>query len=252
VTGRWPSRDPIEEQGGLNLYGFVGNDAVSECDYLGELGIQDGVFPPGDQKNHPWSDDQPALNYFKNMRAATKLLEWDSRDEAGKYGANEALLASLHGPRVLADPTNKKGKTMSVEYGGRVCCKCNTDTDGHLVFRYTLTGPFTTGGHTTLLFAVSELCPKGTVQVGNYHSHPDPGAPSPQDHDSLLRIDRVNITTPSDPCVVKNGAAKGYLAELHGDDYRLLWFLRTPGSGHSFHPKRPFIPLPDNVGFVQK
>ena len=35
LTGRWPSRDPIEEQGGLNLYGFVGNDGVGSWDSLG-------------------------------------------------------------------------------------------------------------------------------------------------------------------------------------------------------------------------
>jgi RHS repeat-associated protein len=35
VTGRWPSRDPIEERGGVNLYGFVGNDGVNKSDYLG-------------------------------------------------------------------------------------------------------------------------------------------------------------------------------------------------------------------------
>ncbi|MES2980668.1 MAG: RHS repeat-associated core domain-containing protein, partial [Verrucomicrobiota bacterium] len=34
-TGRWPSRDPIEEEGGINLYGFVGNDAVNHWDFLG-------------------------------------------------------------------------------------------------------------------------------------------------------------------------------------------------------------------------
>jgi len=34
-TGRWPSRDPIEEMGGINLYGFVGNDGVNAWDYLG-------------------------------------------------------------------------------------------------------------------------------------------------------------------------------------------------------------------------
>ncbi len=33
--GRWPSRDPIEEQGGINLYGMVGNDPVNQWDYLG-------------------------------------------------------------------------------------------------------------------------------------------------------------------------------------------------------------------------
>jgi RHS repeat-associated protein len=34
-NGRWPSRDPIEEEGGINLYGFVGNMSINECDYLG-------------------------------------------------------------------------------------------------------------------------------------------------------------------------------------------------------------------------
>ncbi|MCH8541890.1 MAG: RHS repeat-associated core domain-containing protein [Opitutales bacterium] len=34
-TGRWPNRDPIEEEGGLNLYGFVGNDGVNAWDVLG-------------------------------------------------------------------------------------------------------------------------------------------------------------------------------------------------------------------------
>ena len=34
-TGRWPSRDPIQERGGVNLYGFVGNNAVNSWDLLG-------------------------------------------------------------------------------------------------------------------------------------------------------------------------------------------------------------------------
>jgi len=34
-TGRWPSRDPLEERGGLNLYGFVGNNPNNTWDYLG-------------------------------------------------------------------------------------------------------------------------------------------------------------------------------------------------------------------------
>ena len=32
----WPSRDPIGEKGGLNLYGFVGNDGVDRFDLLGQ------------------------------------------------------------------------------------------------------------------------------------------------------------------------------------------------------------------------
>jgi len=35
VTGRWPSRDPIGEEGGVNLHGFLGNDGPNQWDYLG-------------------------------------------------------------------------------------------------------------------------------------------------------------------------------------------------------------------------
>ncbi|MCU0797071.1 MAG: RHS repeat-associated core domain-containing protein, partial [Akkermansiaceae bacterium] len=35
VTGRWPSRDPIGESGGMNLYGMVRNSPVNFFDHLG-------------------------------------------------------------------------------------------------------------------------------------------------------------------------------------------------------------------------
>ncbi len=35
ALGRWPSRDPIEEYGGVNLYGFVNNQPTWYWDYLG-------------------------------------------------------------------------------------------------------------------------------------------------------------------------------------------------------------------------
>ena len=35
--GRWISRDPIMEQGGWNLFAFVGNNGVNRWDYLGEF-----------------------------------------------------------------------------------------------------------------------------------------------------------------------------------------------------------------------
>jgi RHS repeat-associated protein len=38
LTGRWPSRDPIQERGGINLYGFVKNAPIHKVDYLGLVG----------------------------------------------------------------------------------------------------------------------------------------------------------------------------------------------------------------------
>jgi hypothetical protein len=44
-TGRWINRDPIEEWGGLNLYGFLGNDGINWWDYLGFAEFDLDLFP---------------------------------------------------------------------------------------------------------------------------------------------------------------------------------------------------------------
>jgi RHS repeat-associated protein len=36
-TGRWLSRDPMQERGGVNVYSFLSNDSVGYADFLGEL-----------------------------------------------------------------------------------------------------------------------------------------------------------------------------------------------------------------------
>ena len=40
LNGRWPSRDPIGERGGINLYGMVKNAPVNRWDYLGLEGCK--------------------------------------------------------------------------------------------------------------------------------------------------------------------------------------------------------------------
>ncbi len=42
-VGRWLSRDPIQEEGGLNLYGFVYNNPLGYYDYLGREGYWSDV-----------------------------------------------------------------------------------------------------------------------------------------------------------------------------------------------------------------
>jgi RHS repeat-associated protein len=60
VTGRWPSRDPIGERGGLNLYGFVSNRTTGFVDVLGreEIPVDVTVYPkPGRDKNEKKTDN---------------------------------------------------------------------------------------------------------------------------------------------------------------------------------------------------
>ena len=64
VTGRWPSKDPIEEQGGLNLYGMVGNNSLNYIDYLGldAVVIIKTQRDPSRDPADPWG---AAANYAK-------------------------------------------------------------------------------------------------------------------------------------------------------------------------------------------
>jgi hypothetical protein len=64
MTGRRPSRDPIEERGGINLYGFVVNDGVNWWDYLGLATTINGGHTTttgdlGDQSSCPCKDNAP-------------------------------------------------------------------------------------------------------------------------------------------------------------------------------------------------
>jgi RHS repeat-associated protein len=46
ATGRWLSRDPIGEEGGINLYGYVGGEPIGGTDSLGLASTRSGVFSP--------------------------------------------------------------------------------------------------------------------------------------------------------------------------------------------------------------
>lgn len=57
-TGRWLSRDPIEESGGANLYGFAHNDGVNRID---PLGLDDfNATPVFRVTRSGWTVDKPA------------------------------------------------------------------------------------------------------------------------------------------------------------------------------------------------
>jgi RHS repeat-associated protein len=63
--GRWTKRDPIEEDGGFNLYGMVGNDPVGRGDYLG---LRDDlvILPPKRTKNKA---EQLIIQYWEYQKA---------------------------------------------------------------------------------------------------------------------------------------------------------------------------------------
>ena len=76
LTGRWPSRDPIEEEGGVNLYGFVGNEGLDRWDAHGKRPAY--VQLPGDPAAPVWTpspfvDGRPRdgwVSYFSKFEEA--------------------------------------------------------------------------------------------------------------------------------------------------------------------------------------
>ena len=67
LTGRWPSRDPIEENGGLNLYGFVFNSPLFFLDRNGLDPKQAHLLPENRKQDNP--------TYAKGLASLNKGLE---------------------------------------------------------------------------------------------------------------------------------------------------------------------------------
>ena len=109
--GRWVSRDPIEEQGGINIYGYVGNSSVEHvdpqgrqswttpyrtamsCDPLGRRALK------ADAEAKKARDEQ-FLQYLRNAEWQFKLAA-DARTEAAKASA---MLSELQNEFGVDDP----------------------------------------------------------------------------------------------------------------------------------------------------
>ena len=73
-TGRWINRDPIEEEGGLNLYGFVGNDGVKFYDYLGFRRYRNNTKNGNTTENYDNFDEFVLLNEGKECSGPPSRL----------------------------------------------------------------------------------------------------------------------------------------------------------------------------------
>jgi RHS repeat-associated protein len=133
VNGRFIGRDPIEEAGGLNLYGFCGNDGVGRIDYLG---LKDYVFyTDGQEKGggnvevtgswlDPWNNktNDPfnasvAARVAQNLKiSATLVHSWAeivTRLRAEKSAGEQIEIVVVVGHGVT-DPETKKPRGMAI------------------------------------------------------------------------------------------------------------------------------------------
>ncbi|WP_176014622.1 RHS repeat-associated core domain-containing protein [Victivallis sp. Marseille-Q1083] len=69
--GRWISRDPIEESGGVNLYGFNSNNGISAIDWLGLDDAKDVEYP-----THWYGVGETVLyHFYETLYSPGRMLE---------------------------------------------------------------------------------------------------------------------------------------------------------------------------------
>jgi len=86
--GRWMSRDPIGEKGGIGLYGFCGNSALRAWDYLGLDTPNESDYPS------PLKAAEAAAEYFGHWFFNGNVTEWNSGNNPSPKAvtATEAVL----------------------------------------------------------------------------------------------------------------------------------------------------------------
>jgi hypothetical protein len=96
ALGRWPSRDPIEEDGGVNLYGFVGNEPLGRWDRLGLSYGGSGMWPSPHNPNYPdWDPPAPVYNAQAAVDNKYQALEHYRSNAGGDIPAGMTVIASV-------------------------------------------------------------------------------------------------------------------------------------------------------------
>jgi len=120
-VARWLSRDPIAEDGGINMYGYVGNSPLGGRDALG-LTPEDVLAGMGS-----WLKDN-----YNSFRHAGRTLGLLGEEEERQAATENALINGIR-ERALADPcfrdellkqiAKKLGRSLrdeAVHYVGRI------------------------------------------------------------------------------------------------------------------------------------
>jgi len=107
-TGRWPSRDPIEEWGGLNLYGFVRNNPIRYVDNLGNSIVETipgliGVRPPS-----VWDDYDGGFGAPSEINTLKDLNDYYRSGAGGSVPAGQGLYDNMR------SNSSYQGKVLNV------------------------------------------------------------------------------------------------------------------------------------------
>lgn len=92
TSGRWLSRDPISENGGVNLYGMVRNNPVNFVDLLGlhEKGPFDGKHPTAEACSRGVPCQENLRRLFQWATASVNRRKWDFTEDWRQKGTKKS------------------------------------------------------------------------------------------------------------------------------------------------------------------
>jgi len=119
ASGRWTARDPIAEQGGLNLYGMVGNAPTGKVDVLGMAAIYSGknlVTGYNYMDNDPRFSDNAAkttgYSLYFYINKSGKIVKSDTRPKVKHefFHRSNLTKATIDNPSAIAVSRNLLNK----------------------------------------------------------------------------------------------------------------------------------------------
>jgi RHS repeat-associated protein len=170
----WPNRDPIEEEGGLNLYAFVANTPLNWWDYLGQISPsinRDGTitFPERPDRYQCVGGYQcPPQNSSQNNSGSgnSSLLPDFSVANIKAKGGIKVSGCGIYGPGIGA----KVCANFSITVGAGTCCNSDGKNASLLKITGTVSG---SGGVAVGALPGIEVTPIGEINLGHVGNCPN-------------------------------------------------------------------------------
>ncbi len=178
--GRWINRDPLGESGGVNLYGYVGNDPVNRIDPNGLWGVKFGNGPNigiGDPSLHFTSGcdslDAARRGFWTGNGNASDAVYYSAVNGAADWAYNDYAIRGVYYSREIGSRNagGVKGAEGPINFTTSINAGWTVDTgfSSNLIFGMGVTG----GGTKSLSVGYNE--DKGWIPGGGYSRAIGPG-----------------------------------------------------------------------------